>query len=152
MNMTNYPLTLLYDESCALCKLEIDNLKARNQQGLLRFIDVSGHDFDAQPYAVSQQEMMQIIHAIRPDCSMAKGVEVFRLAYGAVGLGWITAATAWPVLKPLCDWAYLHIARNRYRLSGSMSGLLFGIAARRAERRSRACKNGACKMPAIHSK
>jgi len=149
--MNNYPLTLLYDESCPLCKLEIDNLRARNDQDLLRFIDVSAEDFDDSPYPASKKEMMDIIHAVRPDGSMAKGVEVFRLAYGAVGLGWITAPTALPLLKPLFDWAYVHVARNRYRLSNRFSGFLFKIAADRAARRavqqSQSCKDGACHLP-----
>lgn len=149
--MNNYPLTLLYDASCPICQREVDHLKARNHQALLHFIDISGVAFDSQPYGVSQSEMMRIIHAQRPDGSMLTGVAVFRLAYAAVGLGWLTAATAWPVLKPFCDWMYLHFARNRYRLSGQLSGLLldalFHIPAKRAERHSRACKDAACKLP-----
>lgn len=146
--MNNYPLTLLYDESCPLCKLEIDNLKARNNKDLLRFIDVSAEDFDDSAYPASKKDMMDIIHAIRPDGSVAKGVEVFRLAYAAVGLGWITAPTGFPILKPLFDWAYIRIARNRYRLSNRFSGCLFKIAAERAARhaqhQSQQCKDGAC--------
>ena len=145
--MQNYPLTLLYDESCPICKLEVENLKARNRQNHLQFIDVSVPDFDTSPYGVSQEEMMAIIHAVKPDGSLVKGVEVFRLAYTAVGLGWITAATAWPIFRPISDWAYRHIARNRYRLSGRFSGILFRLAAKRAEQRSRACHDGLCKAP-----
>nr|WP_315466810.1 DUF393 domain-containing protein [uncultured Undibacterium sp.] len=148
MNHNNYPLTLLYDESCPLCKLEIDNLRARNTQDLLRFIDVSAADFDDSSYLASKKDMMEIIHALRPDGSIVKGVEVFRLAYGAVGLGWITAPTNLPILKPFFDWAYVHVARNRYRLSNRFSGVLFKIAADRAAKRalknSRGCKDGVC--------
>lgn len=142
--MDAYPLTLLYDEACPLCKSEIDNLKARNEAGTLRFVDVSDPDFDPTPYSVPLADMMAVIHAVRGDGSLVKGVEVFRLAYGAVGLGWITRPTAWPLLKPLFDRAYIHLARNRYLVSERLAWLLFGIAARRAERRSRACKDGLC--------
>jgi predicted DCC family thiol-disulfide oxidoreductase YuxK len=144
--MSNYPLTILYDESCPLCKLEIDNLKARNHRALLNFIDVSDENFDGVNYAATREHMMEIIHAMKPDGSLIQGVEVFRLAYSAVGLGWITAATGFPILKNFFDWTYPYIARNRYRLSGRFSGLLFQIAAMRAERRSRACKNGVCDL------
>jgi predicted DCC family thiol-disulfide oxidoreductase YuxK len=161
--MNNYPLTLLYDESCPLCKLEMDNLKARNRcatqgdsQGkpLLQFIDVSAADFDDSAYPASRQEMMDIIHALRPDGSVVKGVEVFRLAYGAVGLGWLTAPTKLPVIKALCDWIYPHIARNRYRLSSRFSGVLYKIAAdrtaKRAMKNSQHCKNGVCAIKTQH--
>jgi DCC1-like thiol-disulfide oxidoreductase len=50
--MDTYPLTVLYEETCPLCKLEIDNLRARDAKGLLRFVDVSAPDFDPLPYGV----------------------------------------------------------------------------------------------------
>ncbi|MFZ6657627.1 thiol-disulfide oxidoreductase DCC family protein [Undibacterium sp. TJN19] len=142
--MTNYPLTLLYDESCPVCKLEMDNLKARNTRGLLKFIDASASDFDASPYGISQKEMMRVIYAVKPDGSLVHSTEAIRLAYAAVGLGWLTSASGWPVLKPVFDWAYLRLANNRHLLSDKLSGLILLIAAKRAERRSRACKDGAC--------
>ena len=37
----NFPLTLLYDGACPVCNLEMDNLKARNTAGLLKFVDIS---------------------------------------------------------------------------------------------------------------
>lgn len=144
--MSNYPLTLLYDESCPLCKLEIDNLRARNEKNLLRFVDISGKDFDPRTYGIPQAELMRIIHAIKPDNSIVTGVAVFRLAYEAIGLGWIIAPTGWPLLKPLFDWLYLRFADNRYRLSNRVTGYLFEVAARRAEKRSRRCKNDQCEV------
>lgn len=144
--MSAYPLTVLYEEACPLCKLEIDNLKARNHKNLLRFVDVSAPDFDPTPYGVPLSEMLEAIHAVRGDGTVIKGVEVFRLAYAAVGLGWITSPTGWPVLKPFFDWAYVRVARNRHRISSKLGWLLFGLAAKRAERRSRACKDGVCKV------
>lgn len=144
--MSTYPLTLLYEEACPLCKLEIDNLKARNTEGRLRFVDVSAADFDPAPYGVPLSDLLEAIHAVKSDGSLVKGVAVFRLAYAAVGLGWITRPTGWPVLKPLFDRAYVHLARNRHRISEKFAWLLFGIAARRAERRSRSCKEGRCAL------
>jgi predicted DCC family thiol-disulfide oxidoreductase YuxK len=144
--MSTYPLTLLYEEACPLCKLEIDNLKARNADGKLRFVDVSAPGFDPEAWGVPLADMLEAIHAVKDDGSIVRGVEVFRLAYGAVGLGWITRPTGWPLLKPLFDRAYVHLARNRHRVSEKFAWLLFGLAARRAARRSRACRNGACTL------
>ena len=94
----------------------MDNLKARNHDGLLRFVDVSPPFFDPAPLGVSLQSLNEKIHARRADGAMVVGVEVFRLAYSAVGLGRWFAPTAWPVLKPLADAAYAAFARHRYRL------------------------------------
>ncbi len=142
--MAIYPLTLLYEEACPLCKLEIDNLKRRNNAGLLDFVDVSAPGFDPTPYGVPLSDMLEAIHAVKADGTLVKGVEVFRLAYGAVGLEWITRPTGWPVLRPLFDRGYVHLARNRYWLSEKFARLLLGLAAKRAARRSQRCANGYC--------
>ena len=144
--MNAYPLTLLYDKSCPICKLEMDNLNARNDQNLLRFIDVSDINFDTAQVGIPKEEMMRSIHAIKPDGSIVTGVEVLRLAYSAVGLGWISSATTWPILKPLCEWAYKYLARNRYQLSVRFSALIYLMAARRALRKSRLCSGASCKL------
>ncbi|WMW82011.1 DUF393 domain-containing protein [Undibacterium cyanobacteriorum] len=143
-----YPLTIYYDESCPLCKLEMDNLKARNHAEKLRFIDVSADDFADADMPVDKKDMMDIIHARTIDGDIINGVEVFRLAYSAVGLGWVTAPTKLPGIKQLSDWLYPHIAKNRYRLSNRFSGLLFKIArdraAARAAKNSRRCHDQQC--------
>ena len=144
--MNTYPLTLLYEEACPLCKLEMDNLKARNAKGLLRFVDISAPDFDPAPYGVPLEDMMALIHAVKADGDTIKGVEVFRLAYGAVGLGWLTAPTGWSGLSPLFDRGYVWLARNRHRLSDTFGWLLHAIAARRTAQRVRACKSGNCTL------
>lgn len=41
-----YPMALLFDGACPVCNLEMDNLKARNQDGLLVFVDIANPQFD----------------------------------------------------------------------------------------------------------
>jgi predicted DCC family thiol-disulfide oxidoreductase YuxK len=163
--MNNYPLTLLYDGACPVCNLEMDNLKARNTEGLLCFVDISVAQFDTTPYGATLEDMNALIHAQRPDGSLVVGVEVFRLAYSAVGLGHLIAPTAWPVLRPLADAAYAVFARNRYGFSKVCMPLLEGLRSMRAARRSAAqakqvdaaartatqavsaCHSGQCDLP-----
>jgi predicted DCC family thiol-disulfide oxidoreductase YuxK len=154
LDMNIYPLTLLYDGACPVCNLEMDNLKARNAEGLLRFVDISVPGFDASPYGASIAEMNALIHAQRADGSLVIGVEVFRLAYSAVGLGRWVAPTGWPFLKPWVDAAYAVFARHRYFFSRYAASLIRWIAgrriganARRALLASQACKDGACELP-----
>lgn len=165
--MNNHPLTLLYDGACPVCNLEMDNLKARNTAGLLRFVNIAEPLFDPTPYGVGLPAMNALIHAARPDGSLVVGVEVFRLAYSAVGLGHLTAATGWPILKPLVDAAYAVFARNRYGFSKACMPLLQGLrslraarraraqaervdaAAQRATRAARACHTGLCERPTV---
>jgi predicted DCC family thiol-disulfide oxidoreductase YuxK len=144
----NFPLTLLYDGQCPVCNLEMDNLKARNAEGLLKFVDISLPQFDPTPYGATLAQMNGLIHAQRPDGSLVVGVEVFRLAYGAVGLGHLTAPTGWPLLKPAVDAAYSVFARNRYGFSRIATPLITRIAAYRASKRAQHCAEAACTVPA----
>ncbi len=144
---SNFPLTLLYDGACPVCNLEMDNLKARNTAGMLQFVDIAAPFFDSAPYGTSLKAMNGLIHAVRPDGSLVIGTEVFRLAYGAVGLGHWAAPTGWPLLKPVFDAAYKVFARNRYGISRAVGPVLTRIAALRANKRSQACAQGACRPP-----
>jgi len=146
-----YPLTLYYDGVCPVCNLEMDNLKARNQDGMLRFVDISVPFFDPAPLGVSLKALNELIHARQADGTLVVGVEVFRLAYGAVGLGRWFAPTALPVLKPLADAAYAVFARNRYGFSRATMPVLEwlrrapldgGVAAEFVDADGRAVANG----------
>ncbi len=131
----DYPLTLLYDGACPVCNLEMDNLKERNAAEQLKFVDISTSFFDPTPYGTTLAEMNGLIHAQRPDGSLVIGVEVFRLAYGAVGLGRITAPTGWPLLKPVFDAAYAVFARNRYGISAAIGPAIERLRNTRAAKR-----------------
>jgi predicted DCC family thiol-disulfide oxidoreductase YuxK len=55
---------------------------------------------------------------VLPDGTVIEGMEVFRRAYAAVGLGWVLAPSRWPILGRGFDAAYRWFARNRLRLTG----------------------------------
>jgi len=144
----DYPLTLLYDGACPVCRLEMDRLAQRDTLKRLVFVDIAAPDFELARYAgdsgVTLEDLNLLIHAVLPGGRLVAGVEVFRRAYGALGLGLLFAPTALPVLKPLFDRGYAAFARNRYAVSAMLSPLLVRMAAARAARRSAACAEGAC--------
>ena len=134
MNNTTYPLTIYYDASCPLCNGEMSNLMLRNVDGLLAFVDASPSNFVSPLPGTSREDLMELLHARKANGEVIKGVEVFRLAYSAVGLGWVTAPTSWPILGWLADKAYPVLARNRYRIPRSVVARLFeGVIRRAAE-------------------
>jgi predicted DCC family thiol-disulfide oxidoreductase YuxK len=128
-------LTLLYDGDCPLCSREVALLRRRDRDGRIAFEDIAAPGFDAGRYGSSYEALMARIHAVLPDGSLVRDVEVFRRAYAAVGLGWLVAPTRWPLLRPLFDRAYRVFARNRLRWTG------------RAE-----CARGACDVGAADAK
>ncbi|HEY6879509.1 MAG TPA: DUF393 domain-containing protein [Polyangiales bacterium] len=130
--MASWDFKVLYDGECPLCVREIRLLEKLNGKQRLALEDIAAPDFDASRYGRTFGELMGSIHGVLPDGSLVTGMEVFRRAYAAVGLGALVAPTAWPGLRPLFDLAYTLFARNRLRLTG----------------RSQACANGRCALPA----
>ena len=146
-----YPLTLLYDASCPVCALEMDHLRARNADGLLRFVDIGAPGFDAAVHGTTIAALNAEIHGVRPDGSVIRGVQVLRLAYDAAGIGWVLRPTGWPVLRHAFDAGYRVFARHRLAISRVAAPLIGAIRAQRARRvseRMRQCAGGACEMDA----
>ena len=115
----NPEITFLHDGECPLCAREVAMLQRLDKgRGRLAFDDIAAPGFDASRYGRTQPELMARIHGVLPDGSVIEGVEVFRRAYAAVGLGWLVAPTRWPLLRPLTAAAYRWLARNRLRLTG----------------------------------
>lgn len=149
-----YPLTLLYDANCAVCALEMDHLRSLNAEGRLQFIDISEPGFDPVPYGVTLAAMNAEIHARRADGQVIWGVQVLRLAYDAVGLGWVLRPTAWAPLRGLSDVGYRLFARHRRLISRAAAPLINALRSHRARRmteRMRECAGGACEVPEHHN-
>jgi len=129
-------ITVLYDGECPLCSREIRFLERRDRgRGAIRFDDIAAPSFDPRAHGVELRELMARIHGVLPDGTLVEGVEVFRQAYAAVGLGWLVAPTRWPGLRRLADLAYRVFARNRLRWTG----------------RASACDVGRCSPPATRA-
>lgn len=127
----NPSIRVLVDGACPLCRTE-GNLLRRLDRGRGRLVieDITAGDFDPDRVGRSMDELMGAIHGVAPDGTIVTGMEVFRRAYAAVGLGWLLAPTDWPGLRPLFDRAYRWFARNRLRLTG----------------RSETCDGGSCRV------
>lgn len=139
------PLTLLYDGDCPICRIEMDRLAERDMLKRLVFVDIAAPGFDASRWGATLEDMRRLIHAVLPDGSLVSGMEVFRLAYGAVGRGLLFAPTGLPLLAPLFERAYAAFARNRYGVSALLAPVLARAEAARAVRRAaRACASDAC--------
>lgn len=126
-------ITVLFDGECPLCAREVAALRRLDRgRGRIAFDDIAAPGFDAARYGRRHDELMARIHGALPDGRLVEGVEVFRRAYTAVGLGWALAWTAWPGLRPLADAGYRWFARNRLRLTG---------------RAAHACASDHCALP-----
>lgn len=121
---TNGPwqIRVLYDGDCPLCSREIRFLERRDRgRGRIRFENIAEASFDPGAYGLEARDVAARIHGVLPDGAVIEGVEVFRRAYAAVGLGWLMAPTRWPGFRRLAELAYRIFARNRLRWTGRAS-------------------------------
>ena len=120
--MEAWRFKVLYDGECPFCRLEARWLGhlGRRAGGLL-VEDIAEPDFDPTRYGTTLPDLMGTLHGVFPDGRKTKGMETFRQAYKAVGLGWLLAPTGWPVLRPFVDFLYRGFARHRVKM-----GRLFG--------------------------
>jgi predicted DCC family thiol-disulfide oxidoreductase YuxK len=131
-------LTILYDGGCPLCVREVHFLEARDRRRhgtrpQLSFVDIDAPGYDPGAHAgITYAEAMGRIHALAADGTVLRDVAVFRRAYALIGLGWLYAPTAWPLLGPLVDLLYRLWAAARLRLTGRPS--LEQLCAERAGR------------------
>ena len=117
-----WQIEVLVDGDCPLCSREMAFLARRDRgRGRIRFTDIARPGFDPAAYGLDAERVMARIHGVLPDGTVIEGVEVFRRAYSAVGLGWLLAPTRWPGLRRLADLAYRVFARNRLRWTGRAS-------------------------------
>jgi predicted DCC family thiol-disulfide oxidoreductase YuxK len=141
-----YPLTLFYDRRCGVCRLEMDELNVRDRQARLRFVDISAPDFDAQRWGASLTSMNAELHAMDATGRSWRALPAIRLAYAAVGLGWVMSPTAWPGARTVFDALYRWFADNRYGISRCVRPLIERVEAARLTRRMRRCPDDACRL------
>ena len=136
--MTTWQIRIFFDGECPLCTREIRLLRRLDRgRGRLRFEDISRPDFEAGADGLDVSALMDRIHGVLPDGTVVEGMEVFRRAYDAVGLGWLLRPTSWPGLRHLADLAYATFARNRLRWTGRASGCEAGRCGTRSLARER---------------
>jgi predicted DCC family thiol-disulfide oxidoreductase YuxK len=132
MTSNDFPLTLFFDGACPMCRAEMTVLQRRDTAGRLRFADVHAADF-AVPAATTPAAMLAAIHGRTADDRLVVGVETLRLAYRAIGLGWLVAPTDWPLLRGASERAYLWAARHRFALPAWLGLAAFALQPRRPD-------------------
>ena len=128
-------LTISCDGSCPICAIEMGALRRRDREHRLRWVDISAPGFDAADHGFEHRDLDAVIHGVRGDGSVVRGLDVPRLAYGAAGLGWLVAAPRHPWLRAPSDAAYPLFARHRHIVSRLLAPVL-----RRAQRASRGAR------------
>ncbi len=113
-------LKLLYDGECPLCVREVNFLRKRDaNRGLVEFVDIADENYTPEAHGgIDFETAMGRIHAVLPDGTIIKNVEVFRSVYEILGMGWIYAATRLPIIGSIVDTLYGVWADWRLILTG----------------------------------
>ncbi|MDB9396037.1 thiol-disulfide oxidoreductase DCC family protein [Microcystis aeruginosa] len=116
----SWKIKLLYDGECPLCLREVNFLQKRDAgRGLVAFVDIADENYNPEENGgISFAAAMGRIHAVLADGTILQNVEVFRQVYDILGIGWIYAATKWPVIGFLVDIIYEIWASWRLTLTG----------------------------------
>jgi predicted DCC family thiol-disulfide oxidoreductase YuxK len=116
----SWQIKLLYDGECPLCLREVNFLKKRDAgRGAIAFVDIADDNYaPAEHGGIDYETAMGRIHAILPDGTILQNLAVFRRLYEILGLGWLYAATKWPVIGPLANLVYEIWADWRLALTG----------------------------------
>ncbi|MGA7934308.1 MAG: DUF393 domain-containing protein [Kovacikia sp.] len=144
--LPSWQIKLLYDGQCPLCLREVAFLQKRDAgRGLVEFVDIADDRYTPEANGgVDFETAMGRIHAVLPDGTVIKNVEVFRRVYEILGIGWIYAVTKLPMVGPLVDWLYEIWADWRLTLTGRPD--LKIIAADRQNRMT--CEQDRCRREA----
>ena len=116
----NWKIKLLYDGQCPLCLREVNFLLKRDAgRGIVNFVDIADLDYQPEEHGgVDFATAMGRIHAVSPDGTVIKNVEVFRRVYEELGMGWVYAITKLPLVGAIADWLYGIWADWRLALTG----------------------------------
>jgi predicted DCC family thiol-disulfide oxidoreductase YuxK len=94
LTMPAWRFKLLYDGECPFCRREVEWLRRRDRAGRLAMEDISALGFDPATYGLSREEVVRVLHGVKLDGTVLKGMDAVREAYRTVGLGWLVAEIA----------------------------------------------------------
>lgn len=142
-NRPDWKIKLLYDGECPLCLREVNFLQKRDAgRGLVAFVDIADEDYAPNENGgIDYETAMGRIHAVLPDGTVIKNVEVFRRVYEVLGMGWIYAATKLPIIGFLANSLYSLWAKYRLVLTGRSD-----LATVVASRQKRLNQQGRCRL------
>ena len=112
-------LTFLYDGGCPLCKKETDFLKGKDKFGNIKFVDISGDDYEPTNYQnITFEKAMSNLHGILHNGKLIQGLDVLAYAYQLVGLGWVYFPIKIPIISNILKSFYRFWAKYRLKITG----------------------------------
>ena len=110
------PILVFYDGWCSVCERSADRfIKLDKQRNVIKCIDLRADPDAAELAGQSVESLAKSLHARLPSGELLSGPPAIRAVMNALGKGWQSNWTRWPIIKPIADCAYRWFAKNRLR-------------------------------------
>ncbi len=112
-------ITVYYDNSCPICREEIDALKSIDTNNRLAPIDCSTENFDdaaATDAGLRQDTLKQALHVRDSKGQWYSAVDAFVVIYDAVGFDSAVTLLRRSSVRRIFDWLYPVFVKHRHKL------------------------------------
>ena len=106
---------VLYDGRCRLCTAGADRIRRFDEEGALEVLSLHEPEVAARFPGVRREDVLQEMHFVRPDGTIAKGHAAVREVLKAIPrYRWLALFWSLPGFQFVADKAYKWVAKNRY--------------------------------------
>lgn len=108
---------LFFDGSCGFCTRSVQWVLRHDRRTTLRFAPLQGQTYAALDLPGKPTDMSSLV-LLRDGVLFTRSSATVRMLPLLGGIWPLIGALLWLIPKPLRDWGYRLVARNRYRIAG----------------------------------
>lgn len=113
---TSQPI-VFFDGVCGLCNESVDRVLKWDRRGVFRFAPLQGETARALLLPEDTARLDSVALWLN-GCIFRKSSAVVRILWNLGFFGQVSGTVLWLIPKPIRDWGYTFVARNRYRWFG----------------------------------
>jgi predicted DCC family thiol-disulfide oxidoreductase YuxK len=114
--INQHKITVFFDNSCSICRREINHYQSIDSKSSIKWVDISDKDCDLTQYGINRLSAMNVFHVIDNNGNVHKGENAFILLWSVLP-AWRVLAKIFQFkpLKALLAYFYRQFSRWRFR-------------------------------------